>query len=160
MLPKELQKIHSMQLIHRIPQMHFYRKHLHRTNSFWGKRLWLFDPMVAHAKLNIPTLIHAFSLQTGADVLIIPTPVSDCWWRWSFYVGIKSVSGAMIEELLDGKDGEGHLSAVVSRAYQPMETRSSARMDRERKRQRKMSVWNASLCMRPVVPLGLDGEAV
>lgn len=39
----------------------------------------------------------------------------------------------MIEELLDGKDGEGHLSAVFSRAYQPMETRSSARMDREKK---------------------------
>lgn len=83
--------------------------------------LWLFDPMVVHAKLSIPTRIHAFSLQTVADVLIIPTPVSDCWWRWSFYAGIKSFSGAMIEELLDGKDGEGHLSAVFMRVYQPIE---------------------------------------
>lgn len=73
-----------------------------------------------------------------------------------FIVGIKSFSGAMIEELLDGKDGEGHLSFVFLRTHQSMQTKSKARIDRERKRQRKMSVWNASLCMRPVVPLGLD----
>lgn len=61
---------------------------------------------------------------------------------------------------MDGGDGEGHLSAVFLRVHQPIETKSSMRIDRERKRQRRMSVWNASLCMRPVVPLGLDGEAV
>jgi len=40
----------------------------------------IFDPIVVHAKLNIPTLIHA------CNMLIIPMPASDCWWRWYCYV--------------------------------------------------------------------------
>lgn len=34
-------------------------------------------------------------------------------------VGIKSFSGAMIKELFDGGDGEGHLSAVSRESISP-----------------------------------------
>lgn len=34
-------------------------------------------------------------------------------------VGTKSFSGAMIKELLDGGDGEGHLSAVSRESISP-----------------------------------------